>query len=482
MHSFVRSLCCDYMVKNSDYFSQFITEEFKDYVQRKRIDGIQGNHIELQALSELFARPIEVYHYCLEPINIFYYHHDEEEEERHEDNVGGNDGNESIRNHDKTFEAIRISYHTIPVLTTSESGSLSLSRTRSSSSGHYNSVRDLRSFNGSTGIYEPKVKPPPFIDLTGPRAHEVETAIRSSENDELEKQMLEDKLRATDWEATNEALEEQIARESYLEWIKEEDRRRNHQHHHHTATSNSSSATSSTVTSTGYNNKSNNNSPSRNSPNRCSLLLGSSSSSPILKRVNKSSSSSSSSARDQHLNQSMKHDFNELNLYQSYYDQFNHHHHDNDHYRGHNRGQSSSATTKDSAERDILAQVLMQSRQEYLDSLRTNNNNNSNSSLNQPSTSASSSSNQIRHSESSSSSSYSMRTRSSSPRIRGSSTLGLHQLQAPSSSTRHHKQKSPSPPASSSSSSSSSNRSSINNNNNRRSSSPPQNHTKKYHS
>lgn len=37
--------------------------------------------------------------------------------------------------------------------------------------------------------------------------------------------MLEDKIRATDWEATNEAIEEQIARESYLEWLHENELR-----------------------------------------------------------------------------------------------------------------------------------------------------------------------------------------------------------------------------------------------------------------
>ena len=31
--------------------------------------------------------------------------------------------------------------------------------------------------------------------------------------------MLKDKIRATDWEATNEEIEEQIARESYMEWL-----------------------------------------------------------------------------------------------------------------------------------------------------------------------------------------------------------------------------------------------------------------------
>lgn len=38
--------------------------------------------------------------------------------------------------------------------------------------------------------------------------------------------MLEDKLRATDWEATNELIEEQVARESYLQWFKDNERRK----------------------------------------------------------------------------------------------------------------------------------------------------------------------------------------------------------------------------------------------------------------
>lgn len=39
--------------------------------------------------------------------------------------------------------------------------------------------------------------------------------------------MLEDKLKATDWEATNEAIEEQIARESYIQYIRDMERRKN---------------------------------------------------------------------------------------------------------------------------------------------------------------------------------------------------------------------------------------------------------------
>jgi hypothetical protein len=33
--------------------------------------------------------------------------------------------------------------------------------------------------------------------------------------------MFEDKLKTTDWDATNEAIEEQIARESYLQWARD---------------------------------------------------------------------------------------------------------------------------------------------------------------------------------------------------------------------------------------------------------------------
>lgn len=37
--------------------------------------------------------------------------------------------------------------------------------------------------------------------------------------------MLADKLRCTDWEATNEAMEEAVARESFLEFLREREKR-----------------------------------------------------------------------------------------------------------------------------------------------------------------------------------------------------------------------------------------------------------------
>ena len=45
---------------NEDYFSQYITEDFREYIRRKSKPWVHGNHIEIQALSEMYSRTIEV--------------------------------------------------------------------------------------------------------------------------------------------------------------------------------------------------------------------------------------------------------------------------------------------------------------------------------------------------------------------------------------------------------------------------------------
>ncbi len=53
----------------------------------------------------------------------------------------------------------------------------------------------------------------------------IDEAIKKSEELQIEQAMLDDKLKATDWEATNEELMEMVARESYLQWIKDNEKR-----------------------------------------------------------------------------------------------------------------------------------------------------------------------------------------------------------------------------------------------------------------
>lgn len=189
MHKVLRKLCMDYMAKNSDYYSQYVTEDFEKYVERKRSDHIHGNHIEMQALSEMFNRPIEVYHYSSEPINIFH-------------------GMQQTDN-----EPIRLSYHR---------------------NVHYNSIIDPYKATVGVGLGLPAFKPG-HADKTL-----VKEALRASEELELEQAMLEDKLRATDWEATSEAIEEQVARESYLHWLRDNEMRSRKKTRTATATSSSS--------------------------------------------------------------------------------------------------------------------------------------------------------------------------------------------------------------------------------------------------
>lgn len=49
------------MEKERDHYSQFITEDFSDYVRKKKQNGCFGNNLEIQAICELYNRPIEIY-------------------------------------------------------------------------------------------------------------------------------------------------------------------------------------------------------------------------------------------------------------------------------------------------------------------------------------------------------------------------------------------------------------------------------------
>jgi len=74
MHMDVRQQCLDHMSKDEEHFSHFVEdEEFDAYIQRKRKEGVHGNNPEIQAISELFNRPVEVFtpENGGKPLNIF---------------------------------------------------------------------------------------------------------------------------------------------------------------------------------------------------------------------------------------------------------------------------------------------------------------------------------------------------------------------------------------------------------------------------
>jgi OTU domain-containing protein 5 len=132
--------------RDKEHFSQFITDEpFEQYIRRKRQDGVHGNNPEIQAISELFNRPIEVFvpENGATPLNIFHAEY-------------------------KTQDApIRLSYH---------------------DGNHYNAVVDPLVPTAGLGLGLPGLQP----RLADQR--EFERALEESNNDQLQRAIKESTL------------------------------------------------------------------------------------------------------------------------------------------------------------------------------------------------------------------------------------------------------------------------------------------------
>lgn len=61
-------------VKNRDYFEPYITEDFDKYIARKKHWNVHGNHLEIQAISEMYNRTIEVYCYQIGLFGVLEEH------------------------------------------------------------------------------------------------------------------------------------------------------------------------------------------------------------------------------------------------------------------------------------------------------------------------------------------------------------------------------------------------------------------------
>ncbi|CAO1427679.1 unnamed protein product [Diamesa tonsa] len=171
-HELIRQQTMDYIFQNREYFAQFITEDITKYCTRKRQNHLHGNHIEIQAMSEMYNRPVELYCYELTPINIY--------------------NSEQMNN---GYQPLRLSYHRY---------------------SHYNAILDPYKSSVGVGLGLAGYRPEDFDP-----AKQMKDAVLQSEQLEIEKMMVEDKLKMSDWEATSDQVVEQIARQSYLQFCKE---------------------------------------------------------------------------------------------------------------------------------------------------------------------------------------------------------------------------------------------------------------------
>lgn len=71
-HAQIRALCMQYIRQEQAFFQDYITEDIEQYAERKERDGIWGDDVEIQALSEIYCRPIEIYATSAKPLRTFH--------------------------------------------------------------------------------------------------------------------------------------------------------------------------------------------------------------------------------------------------------------------------------------------------------------------------------------------------------------------------------------------------------------------------
>ncbi|KAL5721181.1 ubiquitinyl hydrolase 1 [Ranunculus cassubicifolius] len=167
-YDLTRQMCIDYMERERDHFSQFITEGFTSYCKRKRRDKVYGNNVEIQALSEMYNRPIHIYSYSTEPINIFH------------------------GSYNTDTPPIRLSYH---------------------HGNHYNSLVDPRRLTIGAGLG--------FSSLQGADIDKdrVKAAIRAQQDQQIDNALIAEGRFYSDLELTEKEIERMVMEASRAEYL-----------------------------------------------------------------------------------------------------------------------------------------------------------------------------------------------------------------------------------------------------------------------
>ncbi|KAK9153613.1 hypothetical protein Sjap_001093 [Stephania japonica] len=190
-YDLARQMCIDYMERERDHFSQFVTEGFTSYCKRKRRDKVYGNNAEIQALSEMYNRPIHIYSYSTEPINIFH------------------------GNYNTDTPPVRLSYH---------------------HGNHYNSLVDPRRLAIGAGLG--------FSSLQGANVDkdQVKAAIRAQQEQQIDNALLAEGRFYSDLELTEKEIERMVMEVSRAEYLAKENFKRQHGSRESTSSAESSSS------------------------------------------------------------------------------------------------------------------------------------------------------------------------------------------------------------------------------------------------
>lgn len=169
LYDLTRQMCIDYMEKERDHFSPFVTEGFTAYCKRKRRDKVYGNNMEIQAMSEMYNRPIHIYIYSIEPINIFH------------------------GSYNTDSPPIRLSYHR---------------------GNHYNSLVDPHRLSIGAGLG--------FSSLQGANIDkdQVKAALKAQQDQQIENALLAEGRFYSDLELTEKEIERMVMEASRDEYLR----------------------------------------------------------------------------------------------------------------------------------------------------------------------------------------------------------------------------------------------------------------------
>lgn len=190
MHDVARQLCMDHMEKERDHFSQYVTQDFEAYLRRKRRDGTFGNHIEMQALSEIYSRPIEVYAQSDQPINTFQSHAPEPPQQAQQAQPPPPQG--AAEASSPPLPPLRLSYH---------------------GRNHYNVIFDPAQPDVGVGLGLPGLQPG-LADKS-----QLDAAKLESEQAAIERDLLTAAQDSSELDATQEAIEAAVMRASRDEYL-----------------------------------------------------------------------------------------------------------------------------------------------------------------------------------------------------------------------------------------------------------------------
>jgi len=71
LHLLVREKCMEYIASERPFFENYVSGDFDQYLKEMKQNGAWGDHVEIQAMSEIYDRPIEVYAYSNVPLNTY---------------------------------------------------------------------------------------------------------------------------------------------------------------------------------------------------------------------------------------------------------------------------------------------------------------------------------------------------------------------------------------------------------------------------